>query len=322
MIEDPNMSALDLDEDGSLAMLSEEGRVRCAFSTAEEIKVGVGSAQRKRLSKLYWYVEELGAEKFTLRQINANKVPFGGEQVIGLKELMKDFTPEVEFFETEVVPAMELLEDYLDEGDHHREEGRLYSAEGAYQSALGLDESNVRALFNLGIVYLDLHNLDRARDMLSQLVKLKSAFSGKDQHLFNEFGISLRKNGLFDEAVEYYSHALEYVANDEHLYYNLARAHYERGDWKECVAALTRSRELNPDLSAALDLGQVVMEMARDEELCRELGKPPVPREVAAEVNGVMRPSSRPLVLNYSGDGVEIGRARNGMYSRENDGDE
>lgn len=295
------LSALDDDQELLGTTLSQDGPVRCVFSSDEQVKVGTGTTTRSHVSKLLWFVEELGNGKFSVRKINPHHVPSGEDRVIGLEELAEKYVPEVEFYEEYTLPAMELLEDYLDEGEAQREEGKLYSAEGQFDKALGLDEQNVRALFNLGLIYMELEDVGKTRDLLRSLLQIRSTFTGKDQHLFNEFGISLRKHGLCDEAVEYYSRALVFVADDDHLYYNLARANFERGNWEECVSALVRCREINPELEAARDLGELIVRLSGNPALCRKKGKPPVPDTLAEAVLGIgemdypaMPPKARP----------------------------
>ena len=308
------LSNLDDDQDLPETTLSPDGVVRCVFSSDERIKVGTGTTTRNHVSKLLWFVEELGNKKFSIRKINPHHVPTGEDKVIGLERLLSDYVPEVEYYEEYTLPAMELLEDYLDEGEEHREDGRLYSAEGCFDKALGLDEQNVRALFNLGLIYMEQEDVEKTRGLMRSLLSIKSTFSGKDQHLFNEFGISLRKHGLFNEAVEYYSRALAYAQEDDHLHYNLARANYERGDWEGCVAALLRSRELNPDLEASRDLGELLVRLSGNPALCRKQGKPPVPDNLAEAVLGVMGVDypAAPLKARPRGETrpPEAGRAR------------
>lgn len=290
------------------------GRIRCVFSALDELRVGTGTTTRKHLSRIYWYVEELDEERFSLRRINSHHVPSGDEVVIALKELVANYTPEVEFFEGNTLPALELLEEYLDEGTEQRAKGKLYSAQDSFGRALGLDEGNVRALFNLGLIALALHDLDKARNTMGELLKIRSTFTGKDQHLFNEFGIALRKGGLFDEASAYYAKALEYVEDDEHLYYNLARANYERGHWVECVHAISRSRALNPRLTATRQLGELMVELANNDTLREQYNKPPIPDDLAVELAGLMRAEGFDPPASHVGgtQTPESGRARTG----------
>ena len=308
------LSSLDDDQDLPENTLSKDGVVRCVFSSDERVKVGTGTTTRTHVSKLLWYVEELGNKKFSVRKVNHHHVPSGEDRVIGLGKLLAEYVPEVEYYEEFTLPAMELLEDYLDEGEEHREEGRLYSAEGCFDKALGLDEQNVRALFNLGLIYMEQEDAEKTRNLMRSLLAIKATFTGKDQHLFNEFGISLRKNGLLDEAVEYYSRALAYAQEDDHLHYNLARANYERGDWEGCVASLLRCGELNPDLEAARELGGLVIRLSGNPALCRKQGKPSVPDGLAEAVLGVAGegyPAAPPKVRHrVDGQPPESGRAR------------
>ncbi|HKI82318.1 MAG TPA: tetratricopeptide repeat protein, partial [Pseudodesulfovibrio sp.] len=85
-----------------------------------------------------------------------------------------------------------------------------------------------------------------------RLVSLDATFAPEHKHLFNEFGISLRKSGLTDQAVEYYSRALTITEEDENLFYNIARAYCERGDKTECRDNLQRALELDPNMDVAL----------------------------------------------------------------------
>ncbi|ADU63826.1 MAG: tetratricopeptide repeat protein [Pseudodesulfovibrio sp.] len=298
-----------------LARISDAGgSVRCVFSALDELRVGTGTTTRKHLSRIYWYVEELDEERFSLRRINSHHVPSGDEVVVTLKELVANYTPEVEFFEGNTIPALELLQEYLDEGTEQRAKGKLYSAQDSFGRALGLDEGNVRALFNLGLIALALNDLDKARDTMRELLKIRSTFTGKDQHLFNEFGIALRKNGLFEEASAYYAKALEFVEDDEHLYYNLARTNYERGHWAECIDAIGRSRSLNPGLAATSQLGELIVELANNDSLREQYNKPPIPDDLAVGLAGLMR-AERPTLPASDGSGAETlesGRARAG----------
>ena len=51
--------------------------------------------------------------------------------------------------------------------------------------------------------------------------------------------------------MEYYSRALEITTGDEHLYYNIARAYYERGDKDDCRENLAKALDLNADFEEA-----------------------------------------------------------------------
>jgi len=65
--------------------------------------------------------------------------------------------------------------------------------------------------------------------------------------LYNSAGIQCRKNGEYDKAVGNYQKAIVVQSADEHLYYNLARAYFEKEDWREAEEAIDRGLALNPE---------------------------------------------------------------------------
>lgn len=300
--------------------LSDGGVIRCAFSTTQVVKMGMGANARKHKGHILWYVEQVGDELFEARRINNKNVPAGNPETIPLHKLVNEFTPQLAYFEDKVLPAMDALEDILDQGDEYREDGRLYSAEMEYERACSIEEKNVRALFGLGLIYLSRKETQRTRELLSELVQVKAAFDGKNQFLFNEFGIALRKSTLFAEASVYYKRALDFVTDDENLYYNLARAHYEEGDWSACLESLIMSHRLNPGLDVARDLFDVIVGLAEDENLLRHYGKPPVPPNVLARARQILAVETGKLPLDEGPvvTGIQRGRARTGGVTMDN----
>lgn len=273
----------------------------------------MGSSMTSRVNRVYWFVEQTGPDLFEARKINTHNVPSGDAEELSRSQLVESFSPQLKYYEDVVLPAMQELEGILDAGDEHRENGRLYSAEGEYGIALRIEERNVRALFGLGLVYAERKEVDRTRELLAELVQVKAAFDGKNQHLFNEFGISLRKAGLFAEAIVYYRRALDFVRNDEHLYYNLARAHYENDDWNGCLENLIMSNRLDPGLPLARNLFDVIIGLADDERLLQRYGKPPVPANVAMRARQILAAESGKVTIDESP--VHLGprgRARSG----------
>jgi len=296
--------------------LADGGFIRCAFSTSRKTKLGMGSSARTRTTRVMWFVEQLGDDAFDVRRINNKHVPAGNAETIPMRRLLSEFTPEPAYYEDKVIPAVRELEETLEQGDAHRARGRLYSAEMEYDKALGIEERNVRALFGLGLVFLERGEKKRTRALLSELVQVKAAFDGKNQHLFNEFGIALRKSLLFDEAVTYYRRGLDFVTTDENLYYNLARAHYENGNWEESLDALVLSNRLNPRLDLAHDLLELMVGLADDERRLPRYGKPPVPRAVAERARKLLKAETDVVALDEAPvAGVATGRARSGSLN-------
>lgn len=224
----------------------EKGALRCAFSTHKQIKIGSGVTAKRQLSKMIWYVNQTGPDEFEVQRVNHNSVPSGKISTISREELLENYHPEIKHYDSRVRPAMRELNLNVEKADRHRMRNEPYSAEMEYNNCLRVDETNIRSLFGLGLVYFQLGVREKASGVFWELSKHKAAFTARHKHLFNEFGIALRKNGMYKEAVEYYSRAIGFCeGDDENLYFNLARAMYEAGDYRSTVQNLVASLELN-----------------------------------------------------------------------------
>ena len=219
--------------------------VRGVFSTQEVRRVGTGTTTRKTVQKTFWFIEQHGKE-IDCQPLNTNYVPSGPKRKITLDELIAKFSPEPEFYLNSVFPKMQEMQRSIDNGDEHRENGENFAAEFEYTRALKVDEENVRANFGIGLTYLERGDNAKAQDIFQRLVKLEAAFEPEHKHLFNEFGINLRKSKMLQESFEYYQRALELSPTDENLYMNMARVLLELKDIGQCVDYLLKALELAP----------------------------------------------------------------------------
>jgi tetratricopeptide (TPR) repeat protein len=224
-------------------------RIKGVFSTQEVQRVGTGTTQRKTIQKTYWFAEQgKEPENVVVQPLNVNYIPSGPKRDIPREDFLAKFSPEPEFYVATVYPRMREMEETIVRGEKHREAGNAYSAEFEFQQATAVDEENVRANFGLGLTYLDRGDSAKANDIFQRLVKLDAAFEAEHKHLFNDFGINLRKNKMLDQALEYYLRGEELEQNDENLFHNIARVYYEKGDLAKCVDYLRRSLEINPNM--------------------------------------------------------------------------
>ncbi|MBF0481545.1 MAG: tetratricopeptide repeat protein [Desulfovibrionaceae bacterium] len=226
-------------------------RIKGVFSSQMIQKVGTGTTTRKIIQKMYWMAEERTEGAIELQPLNKNYVPTGPKRTISLDELLANFSPEPEFYVSTVYPRLRELEATIVKGEKHRSKGEIFSAELEFHTALNVDEENVRANFGLGLTYLDRGEANKANDIFERLVKLDAAFEKEHKHLFNEFGINLRKNKMYDQALDYYKRAEDLSPQDENLFYNTARAFFEKSQYRQCVEYLNKALGLNPDLPAA-----------------------------------------------------------------------
>ena len=223
-------------------------KIKGVFSTQSVSKVGTGTTQRRTIQKMYWSGEELEDGRIQVQPLNRNYVPSGPKQTIEREEFLAKYNPEPEFYMNTVYPAMKELNDTIVRGEKLRERGSAYSAEFEFKQATSVDEGNVRANFGLGLTYLDRGDQAKANDIFERIVGLDAAFEEEHKHLFNDFGINMRKNKMYDQALEYYLRAEELVTNDEHLLHNIARCYWEKGNAEGCKKYLRKSLQVNPNL--------------------------------------------------------------------------
>lgn len=221
-------------------------QLRGVFSSLKNKRIGAGQTARKSLVKIYFYATEGGSSDVLLRPLKANYLPMEKGVSITRDELIENYTPEPDVYAEKMLPALRKLKQAIARGEKHRELGEFNAAEFEFESALTMDEANARATFGLGLTYMDWGKLDKAAEVFEKLIKLEGAFGAEHKHLFNEFGIKLRKNGMYAKALNYYERALELCSDDENLYCNMARSFYDMGDPQKAARSLRLALEINP----------------------------------------------------------------------------
>ena len=241
-----------------------EGGLRCACSRQGKSKVGTGTTTAVHLMKMFYYIEQTGPESYGMWLINDQHVPVGDMTEVKLSDVMREHHPEVRYYIEKVAPAMRKLRIHIARGDKHRRNGEPFTAEMEYSDALKLDERNVRAMFGMGLLYLEYGERTKGGRIFENLIDMDAAFEPEHKHLFNDFGIQLRKNGMYDEAVRYYGKALALCEDDENLHFNLARSCYESGDSLAGMRSLARSLELHPASAVTLGFFRHVVKELRE----------------------------------------------------------
>ncbi len=125
----------------------------------------------------------------------------------------------------------------------------------------------MRSTFGLGLTYLRRNEARSAEAVFKRIVNLESAFEVRHKHMFNEFGMQLRRNGLFAQAIEYYARAIQLTGSDENLFFNLARAAFESGRLREAREQADKALALNPGLGEARKLLAAVDKAVEDKKI-------------------------------------------------------
>lgn len=280
----------------------ERKAVSGVFSLQEVRKVGTGTTTRKTIQKSFWYADEQPDGSVELQLLNSNYIPAGPKKNVPLDTFLSAYSPEPEFYVSNVFPKMKELNKTVARADRYRANNELFSAEMEYNNALKLDIENVKANFGLGITYMERGETDKADNILERLVKLDAAFDGEHKHLFNDFGINLRKSGMLKQAVEYYKRALELSEKDENLHYNLARAYLELKQIESCVSTLLIALKINPqhDVSTKFLMWMVQKKLIPDNQQQNVLQ---VLRAVQQAKTGTSPSGASPAGTNQAGTG-------------------
>ncbi len=194
--------------------------------------------------KIYWFASECGPDMVALKRLDAHFFPTGQQTLVNRETFFADYSLEPDL-------GYRYVTQRIVRGDWYRKQDMNVEAKIEYQMALRIDEENIRANFGLGLAYLSLNQLDKGRYVFSRLVDMDESFEEAHKHLFNEFGIALRKKRLFDEAMRYYGRAAELSPRDENIYLNMARALFEKGDVEEAFAHLKKTFEINREVEEA-----------------------------------------------------------------------
>jgi len=232
-----------------------DNRISGVFSQKKITKIGTGTTARKTEIIAFFFVQEREDGTIIVQPLAANDVPFGPKTEISREDLLANYMPEPQKSLARVAAALspeELeIQKAVARGDKFRKRGESFTAEFEYKKALQLDMSNVRANFGIGLCYIERNEREKAHEVFERLVNLDAAFEDEHKHLFNEFGISLRKAGMQGEAMEYYLRALELSPQDENLHYNMARAALDKGEPKTAAQHLLSCLKLNADHAEA-----------------------------------------------------------------------
>ncbi len=232
--------------------------IRGVFSTLVVTELGSGPTRRKIQQTVFVYVEEREDGKLSVQSLNQNFIPTGKKYFITKDKLLAEFSPDPSLYVRKVQPIMRRIEETVDKADTHRVRQQFFSAEFEYKNALRLDEEHIRATFGLGLTYLDRGDASHANLVFRRLAGLDTAFEAKHKHLFNEFGIKLRKNRMYVQALKYYARAYALSKDDEHLLYNMARTFYEKGSPKIALRYLHKAMALNPEFRQGRDFLQML----------------------------------------------------------------
>ncbi len=222
-------------------------RIEGVFIYEKEATIGTGHTAKKVKQKMYCLAKETDKDEVEIRYLGANDEPLNIVEKIPKEEFIRSFTFQPYYFERKAAHNEQKVNKHILTAEEHARRDELYSAEFEFNNALKLDEENLRANFGVGNVYLKMGEKEKAREIFVKISKIDAIFEEHNKHFFNECGIQLRKQELYEEALDYYKKALEVSPQDENLFFNVSRAHFEKGDVEKAQEYISKALEINPE---------------------------------------------------------------------------
>jgi tetratricopeptide (TPR) repeat protein len=181
-------------------------KIQGIFYEESTINLGTGHTQRTQSAKNYCRAEQGDDEKVKLTFLGNEGQPTGIVIDIVLDEFLKKYTLDLNY---RVKTKEEDERDrHIAIAEKHREHGEPNSAEFEYTKALKIDPESVRANFGIGTLYMDMGEADKAKDIFRKISQIEALFEEENKHIFNEFGIELRKADMAEEALGNYLKAI------------------------------------------------------------------------------------------------------------------
>jgi len=221
--------------------------------------IGTGGTAKTQEIQNYYLAKLLEQNLIQVQLLDIDYNPLPIFEKVGLDDFKRRFKFLPGFSKDLPSPQEKQIDKAIAQAEAHYRRKEYFSAEFEYNKALKLDEDNVRANFGVGKVYLAQGDKEKAVEVFEKLASVEAVFEETNKHIFNELGIELRRQGLYDQSIAYYAKALSFTQNDENLWFNLARAHYDKGDKAAAKKSLHQALSLNPDLEEAKQLSRVIL---------------------------------------------------------------
>jgi len=234
------------------------------FFEESVMTLGTGHTQKTQNIKNYCKAEQNEDGSVKVSYLGQEGKPTGIVITVASEDFLKRFTFEPNY---KVKSKDERAVDkHIATAEKHRSRKEFNSAEWEYTSALKIDQENIRANFGIGTLYMEMGEKDKAKDVFRKLTQIEAIFEEDNKHIFNEFGIELRKASMFEEALGNYMKALEISPQDENLYFNVARVYFDNGQSDKAIEWITRALTVNPEFRDARQFLALLKEQAAQED--------------------------------------------------------
>lgn len=237
-------------------------KIQGVFFEESTITLGTGHTQKTQKMKNYCNAEQIDDEKVKLSFLGNEGKPTGIVIELPYDEFLRRYTLDPNY---RVKTKEEAEHDrHVAIAEKHRTRGENYSAEFEYTNALKIDPDSIKANFGIGTLYMEMGDTSKAKEVFKKLSEVEAIFEEENKHLFNEFGIELRKANMVDEALANYKKAITISPEDEHLHFNVARLYYDKKKLDKAIEWLSKALKINPHFMDARNFEALILKEMKD----------------------------------------------------------
>ncbi len=227
----------EIDDEPLSTLLKPQGRTAHRVGRCFEVKepdAGDDKPEGEPGNIIHYYIEVLDNKSVALELMDSAGNPTGEIAVEGISH--DDFSNRFKScsehdcsLQSRTIEEIKkkMSEARADMGEDHLKKGEFDEAEDKFKRSLKFNEENVRSQVGLGMTHMEQDRVDEALEIFKKISESNVIFEQSNKHTFNDFGIYLRKKGLFVQATQNYEKAILVDPYDEILYYNLGRAYWE-----------------------------------------------------------------------------------------------
>lgn len=147
---------------------------------------------------------------------------------------------------------------------------KMNIAEENFQNALEVDPEFAMAHNNLGLVYFERDQCDKALDKFNQSIGYDSTYPKP----VNNIGVVYYEAQDYDTALEYFEKSLKIKPGYALAYFNIGRVSYYMGNFQKSLSALQQDLKLDPyDTDAYRFIAKNYLEQGKNQEAINALNK-------------------------------------------------
>ena len=215
------------------------------FLEQVQMRLGEFSTTRDATVENYWQANVTG-KTITMTLLDLQDKPTGIHEEVDYDEMWSRFTHQPNYFLRKAPLNEDLLEDIVNLADNDFGAGSGGSGEG-----VEVNEEEVRSRFQEGMDLLAEHDFEKAREVFGRMAVDVGAVAPTQKAIFNELGVELRKNGLFNEALQHLRCAVVKSRRDEHLWFNMGRVAHDAGREDLAAKFMRKALAVNPGFTVA-----------------------------------------------------------------------